>query len=465
MQEIFIAHKKTSQKLRLGTIRDRKEKLQRLLNWIYTNRDLITKAIYEDLGKPVVEVELTEILPVTTEIKMAINNLNSWARNKKVPTSLINLGTQSYIKYEPKGTNLIIAPWNYPFNLTLSPLLSAIAAGNTAIIKPSGRVEATADLLIKLTTDLFDQDEIKVVKGGIKETQELLKLPFDHIFFTGSPKVGKIVMEAASKNLTSVTLELGGKSPAIVDSTANIKDAARKLSWGKFTNCGQTCIAPDYILVHESKFEALKTEIIRSTNKLYDNEKKGIINSDDYSRIIDEHHIDHLDGLVDQATSNGAILAMGGESEREKNYYPPTMLSDVNFDAKLMQDEIFGPVLPIHQFSNLDEALDIINERPKPLALYLFTRSKKNQQRVINETSSGGVNINDNLIQFANNNLPFGGINNSGLGNSHGYHGFLAFSNEKAIMKQRVGRTLVSIFYPPYSKFLERIVKLVVRYF
>lgn len=464
MIEIFEAHKETAVKLREGSIEERKVKLRKILNWIYANRALIAAAVYKDLGKSESEVELTELFPVTSEIKLALRNLNKWARTKRVPTSLSFIGTKSYIKFEPKGTSLIIAPWNYPFNLTLSPLVSAIAAGNTAIIKPSERIGATTDVLIKLTSEVFDASEVTVIKGGKTETQELLKLPFDHIFFTGSPKVGKIVMAAAAKNLTSVTLELGGKSPAIVDETASIKDAARKLTWGKFTNCGQTCIAPDYILVHESKFTELRDELVRNTSSIYNSSNKGFEVSEAYPSIIDDAHVEHLDALLADATEKGALPVLGGKSDAEKHYFEPTILSNIDDRSKLMKEEIFGPILPLKPYSNLDEAIEIINNKPKPLALYLFTRSKKNQRRLIQKTSSGGVNINDSLIQFANNNLPFGGINNSGLGNSHGYHGFQAFSHEKAIMKQRIGFTIFGVFYPPYTGFLKKLIKIVVRY-
>ena len=465
MVEIFEAHQKTALKLRRSSVRERKERLKRLLGWIYRNRDEIAKAVNEDLGKPVVEAELSELLPVTTEIKLALRNLHKWARVKSVPLDLLNVGTRSYIKYEPKGTNLIIAPWNYPFNLTLSPLVSAIAAGNTAIIKPSERIVSTTQLLKRMVSELFDESEITVIDGGVEISQELLKQPFDHIFFTGSPRVGKIVMEAASRHLTSVTLELGGKTPVIVDETADIKDAAKKLAWGKFLNCGQTCIAPDYILVHESKYNELEEQLNIYTLKLYNSKNSGFDKSTDYSSIIDSSHVEHLEEVLNEARSGGANVILGGDKDSTNNFFSPTIISGMPASSRVMNEEIFGPILPLQKYSSLDEAISLINEKPKPLALYLFTRSARNQEKVIYETSSGGVNINDTLIQFANNNLPFGGINNSGLGNSHGYFGFKAFSNEKAILKQRVGITAASMFYPPYTPIIQKLVRFVVRYF
>lgn len=464
MKTIFEAQKKKSLELRTGSLAERKRKLKLLLRWILTNRLEISTAIQKDLGKPEVEVELSEILPVTSEIRHALANLNRWARPKGVPTPMLMLGTRSKIHYEPKGVVLIIAPWNYPLNLTLSPLTSAIAAGNAAIIKPSERTPATSALVEKLIDELFDEDEVTVVQGGIPETQELLTLPFDHIFFTGSPTVGKIIMEAAAKNLTSVTLELGGKSPAIIDETANITDAARKLAWGKFTNCGQTCIAPDYILVHHTKYAEFKEKLISFTQKFYPL-SQGLESAMNYASIIDGKHLSQLREVLEDANEHGADMVLGGQENESTNFFAPTIIENVPLESKAMKEEIFGPILPLISYKNLDEAIAIINSKPKPLALYLYTRSKRNQARIINETSSGGVNVNDNLIQFSNLNIPFGGVNNSGIGKSHGYHGFLAFSNEKPVMKQRIGFTGLTIFYPPYTNLTRRLVKIVVDLF
>jgi aldehyde dehydrogenase (NAD+) len=461
MKTIFEAQKKKSLELRNGSLADRKRKLKLLLDWILAYRSEITTAVQKDLGKPEVEVELSEILPVTSEIRHALANLNRWARPKTVPTPLLMLGTRSKIHYEPKGVVLIIAPWNYPLNLTLSPLVSAIAAGNAAIIKPSERTPATSALLQKLIDEIFDQDEITVIQGAVPETQELLALPFDHIFFTGSPTVGKIIMAAAAKNLTSITLELGGKSPAIIDETANATDAAKKLVWGKFTNCGQTCIAPDYILVHQSKYTEVKEKLISFTQKFYP-VSQSLDSAMNYAGIIDKKHLTQLDGVLKDATEHGASLAMGGEVNEANNFMSPTILENVSLESNAMKEEIFGPILPLISYEHLDEAIEIINSKPKPLALYLYTNSKSNRRRIISETSSGGVNINDNLIQFSNLNIPFGGVNNSGIGKSHGYHGFMAFSNEKPVMKQRVGITGISVFYPPYTNWVRKLVRLVV---
>lgn len=464
-QGLFSRHKLKAKQLRTSSVADRKIKLKNLLEWIYTHRDDIIQALKSDLQKPEVEVDISEIMAVTSEIKLAISQLHKWARRKKVAPTLLMLGTKSSIHFEPKGVCLIISPWNFPFNLTLAPLISAIAAGNTAILKPSERTPNTSDLLQKMVEELFDQDEVVVVQGAVDESKALLELPFDHIFFTGSPTVGKLVMAAAAKNLTSVTLELGGKSPAIVDATANIKDAAKKITWGKFTNCGQTCIAPDYVLVDESKANELIVSLKNEIDNYYDDAKNGIENSKDYSRIVDAKHASLLKSTLDDATAKGAKIEVGGETNENDNYFAPTILSDVNLDTKVLEDEIFGPILPIIKYKDLDKAIDIINDKPKPLALYIFTTSRKNKKKIISETSSGGLNINDNLIQFSHLNLPFGGVNNSGIGKSHGYHGFQAFSNEKPILEQRIGITGISLFYPPYSNSVKKLVQFVVRMF
>jgi len=463
-QALFDEQKAYAIKLRSASVALRKVKLKKMLTWIYDHRTDIQDALYKDLKKPIVEVDIAEILPITGEIKHALQNLHRWTRKKKVAPSLLMLGTKASIKYEPKGTCLIISPWNFPFNLALAPLVSALAAGNSAILKPSERTPNTTALISVMVNELFDRHEVAVVEGAVEETQALLKLPFDHIFFTGSPQVGKIVMAAASNNLTSVTLELGGKSPAIVDETANIKDAAKKLTWGKFLNCGQTCIAPDYVLVHKSKFNELKTELIEHIASYYNSEETGIDQSGDYSSIVDARHISNLKEMLDDAISKGAKLEIGGQTNSDTHFFAPTILSEVTMDAKVLQDEIFGPILPIVIYSQLDETIDIINAKPKPLALYIFTASNKNKKRILLETTSGGVAINDNVIQFSHLNLPFGGVNNSGIGKSHGYHGFLAFSNEKSVLTQRVGLTGISFFYPPYNKWVKKLVEFVIRF-
>ena len=457
IKETFQLVKEKSLELRNRDISFRKEKLKRLEAWILQNRKQIRDAVYKDLQKPVQETELTEIFVVLSELRLAKKRLRSWSSQKTVETSPTYLGTTASVYYEPKGACLIIAPWNYPFQLAIAPLVSAIAAGNTAIVKPSEYAEHTSLLIQSMCKEVFDNDEVSVVLGGIEESQELLKLPFDHIFFTGSPQVGKIVMEAASRNLTSVTLELGGKSPTIVDITANIKDSAIKIVWAKWQNAGQVCIAPDYLYDHESVKEKLIEELAIQSEKLYG--KKEF-----YGGIISGHHHNRINDLMTDAIEKGASLEFGGTSDQDNLRFAPTLISKVSKDARVLTEEIFGPILPLITFSDLNEVVEFINDKPKPLALYIFSKSGKNIDFIKKNTSAGMMTINDAVIQFAHPHLPIGGVNNSGIGKSHGIAGFIAFSNEKAILRQRRGFTMAKTLYPPYSKFKNGMIDLLVKY-
>ena len=464
VNSIFNAQQAKALELRNGSIRERKAKLKSLKNWVLSHREDIYKAVYADLSKPSTEADVSEVQPVTTEINHTLKNLVKWTKTKRVAPTPTMLGTKARLQLEPKGVCLIMAPWNFPFNLTIGPLVHAIAAGNTAIIKPSEYTPHTSQLMADMVQELFDEDEVALLQGDIDLAKDLLDSPFDHIFFTGSPQVGKIVMAAAARNLTSVTLELGGKSPSIIDETANVRDAAKKIAWGKYLNCGQTCIAPDYIFVHESKHDELIETIKHFTNQLYDPEQKGIASSSDYGRIVNNGHFKRLSNLMETAVSDGARVEFGAEADEAQKFISPTILSDVKITNPIMDGEIFGPILPVMKFTKLDEVIKIINSRPKPLALYLYTKSSANKKKVLKSTSSGGVCINDNVIQFSHLNLPFGGVNNSGIGKSHGHYGFLEFSHEKTVLHQRIGITGVSFFYPPYTNFVKKVVDLVTRY-
>jgi aldehyde dehydrogenase (NAD+) len=362
------------------------------------------------------------------------------------------IGSSSKVYFEPKGVTLIISPWNYPFQLAIDPLLYAIAGGNTAIVKPSEMTPNTSALIKKLVNEVFDEKEVAVLEGDATIAQVLLKQPFDHIFFTGSPMLGKVIMEAAAKHLTSVTLELGGKSPTIVDETTNIKDAAQKIIWGKFMNCGQTCIAPDYLLVHESVKDALVEEMKENIKKLYGQDNTTTIEeSPDYTRVVNQRHFSRIKGLLEDAVEKGAKVLDGGEMNADDNFIAPTLITEVDDNMAVMSEEIFGPILPIISFKSLKEATDYVNTKPKPLALYCFSKDKKNQEFVIKNTSAGGTAINETLAHISNPDLPFGGVNNSGIGKTHGYYGFLAFSNERAVLNQRIGWTTLKMLYPPYT--------------
>ena len=447
-----------SLELRVSTANERKRKLKKLENWILSYRPKIHQAIYQDLQKPNQEADLTEIFVTLSEIRKARKELKSWMMPKSVSGSPIYFGTSAESFPEPKGICLIIAPWNYPFQLAVAPLVSAIAAGNSVIIKPSEFSENTSLLIKKMCDKVFENDEVGVVLGAVEESQELLLLPFNHIFFTGSPQVGKIVMEAASKHLSSVTLELGGKSPTIIDETANIKDAAIKITWGKWLNAGQVCIAPDYLLVHEDIREKLIEELVIQSFKLYGDKKN-------YGAIISRQHHNRINDLMANAIEKGADLEFGGKSDRENLRFSPTLISNVSMDATVMKEEIFGPILPMVTYTNLDAALEIIDGKEKPLALYIFSKSKRNIDIVKKKTTSGMMAINDTVIQFAHPNLPIGGVNNSGIGKAHGYRGFLAFSNEKAILKQRIGLTMAKMVYPPFGKAKNFIIDFIIKYF
>lgn len=463
--KVFQGKQDTFRKLRPGSVKERKARLAKLRSWIKANRDAIRQAMHADFSKPTAEVDTTEILPVLEEIKQALENLDRWTTPKKVDAPLTMLGTRSSIMYEPKGVCLIISPWNYPFNLSAGPLVSALAAGNTVIVKPSEMTPHTSALIRKMCGEVFTNNEVTVIEGGTQTSQELLKLPFDHIFFTGSPSIGKVVMKAAAEHLTSVTLELGGKSPTLVTQSANIKTAAQRIAVTKFINNGQTCIAPDYVLAHESVANDLVAHLKEQIPVLFGGENKKIIESPDYARIVNEKHFARLSDLLREAESKGAKVETGGELDFSQRFIHPVVLSNVSRKSRIMEEEIFGPILPVLTYKSLDEALDYVNSKSKPLALYIFGNNRSEINRIKRETSSGSVCINDCAIQFLHPNLPFGGVNTSGIGKSHGYFGFLAFSNEKPILKQRSGITAFKFFYPPYTSGVQRMIDWVLKLF
>ena len=426
-----------------------------------TYRDEIIEALYKDLGKPKVESELTEIYQIIGEIKHAKAHLHKWMRKQKVKTPLSMLGASSHYIYEPKGVCLIISPWNFPFNLTFGPLVSAIAAGNSAIIKPSEITSHSSTLMSEIVAAVFTEEEVALVEGEVETSTQLLQLPFNHIFFTGSPNVGKIVMTAAAKHLTSVTLELGGKSPTVIDKTANIDKAAKKIMWGKFMNAGQICVSPDYVLIEESiksKFvEACKTWL----NHFYSEQPQ---NSESYARIVTPKHFERLKTHLDNAEQRNAKIEVGGKVDANSKYIEPTIVSDLKDEATLLNEEIFGPILPIVTYKTLDEAIAYINAKERPLALYVYSKSKASAKEIIKNTRAGGTCINNNVIHYANHHLPFGGVNNSGIGKSHGFYGFKAFSNQRAIVKQHtIG--INELLFPPYTDLKEKIAKLTVKWF
>lgn len=465
LAHLFKSQNITSLMWRTSSDLERIERLKKIRTWIKENLQAIRRALMNDFGKPEAETDLSEIFPVTAEINHSIKNLKKWMKPNSVFTPLPMLGTSSKIYVEPKGTSLIISPWNYPFNLTIGPLISALSAGCTAIIKPSEMTPHTSELVSLMISELFEPNEVAVVLGEVEVSTELLKLPFDHIFFTGSPAVGKVVMKAASENLTSVTLELGGKSPVILNEDADYTDAAEKIVWGKYVNCGQTCIAPDYILVHESHQEKLIMEIKVALQKMYDPDFKGIEKSPDIARIINDKHFNRLTKIIEDALSQGAELEFGGNYNLLTRFIDPTILTNVNDKMLVMQEEIFGPILPILSYSTLEEAIEYVNSKPKPLALYYFGKKPENISKVLEETSSGNMVINDCVLHFLHLGLPFGGVNNSGIGKAHGHHGFLAFSNEKGVLKQRIGLNNATLLRPPYGIKAKQIIASLIKWF
>lgn len=426
----------------------RKNQLKKLKQLVKDNEKLLYEAIYKDFGKSEFETFATEISFIYNDIDYYIKNLNSLAKPKNVTTNIVNQLGSSKIINDPLGNCLIIGAWNYPYQLTLTPTIAAIAAGNTCIIKPSELPENTMKAMAKIINENFNPEFLFVVDGGVEETTEILKLRFDKIFFTGSPRVGKIVYKAAAEHLTPVTLELGGKSPAFITQNADLQVAARRLVWGKFINAGQTCVAPDYFYVKENikdKFVKILIEEIKKRNYYHDAEH--------YCKIINVRNFDRLEKMIDREK-----VIFGGETNREKRYIAPTILDNVTWDDAVMQEEIFGPILPILTFQKFETALQNVINGEKPLAAYLFSNNSKEQQLFTEILSFGGGCINDTLMHLSNDRLPFGGVGNSGIGNYHGKFGFEAFSHQKAILKKSIYLE-PELKYPPYSEGKLKIMK------
>ncbi|MBI2068477.1 MAG: aldehyde dehydrogenase family protein [Deltaproteobacteria bacterium] len=443
---------------------ERIEKLKKLKEAILSRQGELQQAIHDDFKKNPGEVDVTEVFPVVAEIGHAIRHLSGWMKPHRVKTPFVLFGTRSEVRYEPKGVVLILSPWNYPFQLLLSPLVAAIVAGNCAILKPSAKVPQTSAFLKRLITDLFPEDEIALIEGGHDMADALLELPFDHIFFTGSPPIGRRVMGAAAKNLASVTLELGGKSPVIVDETADLKKTAERLVWGKFINAGQTCVAPDYLLIDKR----LEADFIREAKSViesrYGKDDASQEASGDFCRLVTREHLQHLKSLLDASVQAGARIETGGKINSEGRYLSPTLLSNVRQSTPIMREEIFGPILPILTFERLEEAIQAVQSRPKPLALYIFSKNSGNIEQILRTTSAGGTCVNSLIIHLANADLPFGGIGESGMGNYHGFYGFKTFSHERAVLRQ--GRIdILRFFYPPYTRSVRAIIRLATKFF
>ena len=456
LQNIANAINKSRDFFEKGKTRDilfRKEQLEILKNVIEGNEEKIMEALKKDLGKSPFTSYVTEISLVVKEINLFIEKLQIWSKRKRVKTPLLYFGASSYIYQEPYGTVLIFSPWNYPFQLSLLPLVGAVAAGNTVVLKPSELSPATSAIMAEIISNSFKQGIITVIEGDKEISKFLLTQKFDHIFFTGSSLVGKQVMKAASENLTPVTLELGGKNPCIVDSESNIDLAARRIVWGKYLNCGQTCIAPDYLLVHETIKNRFIEKAQMYIKKFYG---ENPLLSPDYNRIINTKHYQRLTTYL-----KSGKLVMGGEAYSEELYISPTIIDEVNWEDPVMQEEIFGPILPILSYESIEEVIRVINKQPKALALYLFSENTALQDKIIKEIQFGGGCINDTIIHASSPFLPFGGIGESGMGVYHGKSSFYTFSHKKSIVKR--GNLLDFWFrYPPYKdklKLFKKIIK------
>lgn len=414
-------------------IKFRIKQLKKLQSLIRSNETKMNEAIFIDFGRSAFENYLAETGIILHEISVALDNLKKWAQPQKVTTNLVNLPGKSYIIPEPLGVVLVIGAWNYPYNISLIPAIAAIAAGNTVVLKPSEIPTNTSKMLAHLINSNFNANFFVVVEGGIAETTELLQQKFDKIFFTGSTAVGKIVYKAAAEYLIPVTLELGGKSPAVFDEKCNLKISVKRLIWGKFFNAGQTCIAPDYVLIPKKLKEQFLKLAIEEIKKM-----DYSVSKSNYVQIINDKNLYRLIELIDTSK-----IVFGGNYNLENRILEPTILTDITLKDKVMQEEIFGPILPVLTYTDLDEAVNLIKDNPKPLALYIFSNNRKIKDKILSEISSGGCVINDTMVHFANSNLPFGGVGNSGIGSYHGKFGFDTFSHFKSVLEKS------TIFEPP----------------
>lgn len=455
-QNLLNLQKETFLNGKTHSYEHRESMLLRLKEMLEENEQMIYQALYTDLNKSKHETLTTELGILYTEIDFALKNLSKWMKNESVPAPLTHQGTKNYIIHEPLGNVLIISPWNYPLQLAIAPAIGALAAGNTVILKPSELAPATEELLSHLIKNYFDEEYFGIITGDKDVSDHLVGLRFDYIFFTGSTQVGKKIMKRASENLTPLTLELGGKSPAIITADANIKLTAKRIAWGKFTNAGQTCVAPDYIYIEESIKNKFLKELVRQTKRLY---KNNPLNNENYVKIINSNHFNRLMNFINQ--SNELQLIYGGSSDETTLKIEPTILQNISWEDDVMQEEIFGPILPILTFTDINEAISAINQQEKPLALYFFGKDESVEAQVLKSIRFGGGAINDTLYHLANPHLPFGGIGHSGLGAYHGKYSYETFTHKKSIMEQTTKFDLP--FRYPNSKLGKRIVKYILK--
>ncbi|XP_077403769.1 aldehyde dehydrogenase family 3 member A2b isoform X1 [Vanacampus margaritifer] len=443
-QQVVAGARRAFETGRSRCLEHRIRQLQNLQRFLTERRHDIAQALKKDLNKSEVAVQLYDTLGLEEEIGLAVRKLKEWAAPRPVEKNLLTMSDTIYVKAEPLGVILIIGAWNYPWAVTLQPLVGAIAAGNAAVIKPSEVCVHTAQVMDELLPLYLDKELYPVVTGGVAETQELLRQKFDHIFYTGNSSVGKLIMTAAAEHLTRVTLELGGKSPCYIDSKCDISIACRRVAWGKFTNCGQTCIAPDYILCEPALQQRLIQELQKAIKEFYTDDPKTC---PDYGRIINQRHFKRIMSMMQDST-----IAVGGDNNEEECFIAPTVLRDVKPDAKVMQEEIFGPLLPILTVNSLDDAIQFINKGEKPLALYVFSDNNEVIKKMRDETSSGGLLVNDCLVHFSVTSLPFGGVGNSGMGCYHGKHTFDQLSHLRGCLIRALKMEgMNNMRYPPHT--------------
>ena len=463
LHEIFERLREQAPVMARTTAAQRRKRLERLRAAVVKLRPAIADAIHADLARPRAESELAEVHHVLQEIDYAIRRLPRWMRGRRGRTQLFLLGTSSRLHIEPRGVVLILAPWNYPVALVMNPLVAAIAAGNCVVLKPSEKAPATAHLLASLVSETFDEREVALVEGGPETAEALLELPFNHIFFTGGTSVGRKVMTAAAKHLASVTLELGGKTPAIVDASANVRTAAQRIAWGKFFNAGQTCLAPDYVLVDAAVEKELLAELKTSIARFYGESEAERLASSDLGRIVDDRHFDRLVDLVERSAAAGARVEIGGKFDADTRYVAPTVLSGVTAEMPAMEDEIFGPVLPVLAYGDRAEAIAVVRRRGAPLGSYIFSRDERATEELLRGFPAGGTMVNNTMLHYIASDLPFGGVGASGQGSYHGYHGFITMSHVRPVVRQREP-ALARIFFPPYESRLFRFAQRMVRW-
>ena len=464
MEHLQHAFDLQRQNLIVPTADQRRAWLNKLWATIDSHQEALVDALHKDLGKPREEVLLHEVFPVKNEIRFARKHLRGWMSPQRTPTPLTMVGTRSCIQHQPKGQVLVIAPWNFPMMLTLRPVVCALAAGNSVMVKPSEHAPHTADWIFKIVSEALPAQVATVILGGADESAFLTSLPFQHIYFTGGTDIGRKVMHAAADSLASVTLELGGKSPAIVDSTVHVIDAAKRLAWGKFLNSGQVCISPDYLLVEDAIADDLVREFLAQTQSMYGASSESQLTCNQRSRIVNDHHFNRVVGLVEDALAKGARVVAGGTWDAETRRIAPTVLEDVTLDMAIMQEEIFGPVLPVIRWTSEKDLKCILDANPHPLAMYFFSKNQVTVTRWMRQFPSGTAAVNEVILQVAQPELPFGGIQASGIGRTGGYAGFQAFSNPRSVVSQRSRFNILPLTFPPFTSFTSKLIAAVLRW-